>query len=85
VTVPLLDLVVGNLAREEPLEVVGTERNIVRVRDRVQRGGLQIALTIPGDSAQRVIDLQLAAVHLHKRHTDRGIGEFALEAVAHHL
>src|SRR5688572_29467919 len=83
VTVPPLDLVATNLAREEPLEVVRSQPNILGVRDCVQGGGLQIALRITSDSAQRVVDLQPRAVHVDDSHADRGIDEPAFEALAH--
>ena len=85
VAVSLLDLVTGNLAREEPLHVVRGETDIVRVGDGVERRGLQLVLRVAGDSAQRLVDKQPAAVHVHERHANRSIAEGGLEALAHLL
>ena len=53
------------------------------MRDGFERRGLQLVGGKPGDSAQRVVDLQPAAVHVHESHADRRIAERGLEELAH--
>ena len=83
VAVPLLDLVAGNLAGEELLPCLGVEIDVVGMRHRPKRRGLQLVPGDAGDPAQRIVDLQPAAVHVDERHADRSIVERALEALAH--
>src|SRR5438105_15653932 len=83
--VSLLDLITGNLARQKPLPIVDAELDILRVGNRVERRGPQLALAIASNAAERLVDLQPVAVHVDERHPDRRIAERRLEALAHLL
>ena len=83
VAVPLLDLVAGDSPRKEGFHLVGGETDILGVRDGVERRGLQLVGRKTRDSAQRVVDLQPAAAHVHESHADRRIAERGLEELAH--
>jgi hypothetical protein len=83
VAVALLDLVAGDLAGEEPLQVFCVEIEVVRMRHRPKRSSLELFLGAAGDPAERIVDLQPAIIHGDECHADGSVAERTLEALAH--
>ena len=81
VAVAHLDLEAGDLAGDELRQAFLVEGDVVRVRDGVQRRGFELVDGMPGDPAERCIDLQPAAVHGDERHADGCVVERGLEAL----
>ena len=81
--VALLDLVAGNPAVEQLAQGVRVEIDVLGMRDGPQRRRLELVPGMPGDPAERIVDLQPAALHVHESHADRRIGECALEPRMH--
>jgi len=50
-TIALLNLIAGNPARQEVSPVLYVEVDVVGVRDRAKRGGLELVLGMTGDPA----------------------------------
>ena len=63
--IALLDLVAGNLPREQGVHLVGSELDIFRMGDGLKGGGLQLVGRKTGDSAKGAVDLKPAALHVH--------------------
>ncbi len=68
--VTLLNLIGGDLTLKQPLSVPGIEVDVVRVGDRRNGGSDQLAPTIAGEVAERVIDLYPTPIHVDQRQAD---------------
>ncbi len=72
VAVPLLDLVGADLSVQQLLHDVAVPVEIVRVRDVPPRHGAQLVRGATDELAERVVDLEKAAVQADDCHADRG-------------
>ena len=72
VAVPLLDLVGADLTVQQRLDDVAVQAEVVGVRDVPPRHGAQLVRRTPHELAERVVDLEKAAVQADDGHADRG-------------
>ena len=81
VPVALLDRIRLALAGEQRAHVVEVDVEILRMRERLERGLEQLLLAVAENAAERGVDAGEATVGRHERLADRGLVEGVAEAL----